>query len=202
MMASHEMAADPTRDASPDPTDFTVLPPNLPIPTDDGAADHLVGLRVPAISLASTFGGSATLAAFSGRTIVYAYPMAGEDTPPGWDLIPGARGCTPEACSFRDHHADLLAAGAVRVYGLSTHSGEVQRWLVERYHLPFEILSDAGFELTDALRLPTFEAGGRRLLKRHTLVIDDGVIGHVFYPIFPPDRHAGEVVAWLRGKSP
>jgi peroxiredoxin len=201
MMASHEMAVDPTRNASADRGDPTVLPPNLPIPVDDGAADHLVGLRVPPILLSSTFGGSVTLGAFSGRTIVYAYPMAGEEAPPGWDLIPGARGCTPEACSFRDHHADLRAAGADRVYGLSTQSGEVQRWLVERYHLPFEILSDAGHELTDALRLPTFEAVGRRLLKRHTLVIDDGVIGHVFYPIFPPDKHAGEVVAWLRLRS-
>lgn len=201
MMAGHEMATDQTRSAS-DPTDPTILPPDLPIPTDDGAADHLVGLRVPPISLTATFGGSVTLAALSGRTVVYAYPMAGEDSPAGWDLIPGARGCTPEACGFRDHHADLEASGADRVYGLSTQSSDIQRWLVERYHLPFEILSDAGHELTDALRLPTFEAGGRRLLKRHTLVIDEGTISHVFYPIFPPDKHAEEVVEWLRVRAP
>jgi peroxiredoxin len=201
MMARHEMAADSTRTASANANDPTILPPNLPIPTDDGAADHLVGLRVPPISLIATFGGTVALAALAGRTIVYAYPMAGEDAPPGWDLIPGARGCTPESCGFRDHHADLEAAGADRVYGLSTQLSDIQRWLVERYRLPFEILSDAGQELTDALRLPTFEVAGRRLLKRHTLVIDDGAISHVFYPIFPPDRHAEEVVAWLRGEE-
>jgi peroxiredoxin len=128
--------------------------------------------------------------------------MAGEDVPPGWDLIPGARGCTPESCGFRDHHGDLEAAGADRVYGLSTQPTDIQRWLVERYRLPFEILSDAGQELTNALSLPTFEVAGRRLLKRHTLVIDDGAISHVFYPIFPPDRHAEEVLEWLRAKAP
>jgi peroxiredoxin len=117
--------------------------------------------------------------------------------PPAWDAIPGARGCTPEACSFRDHHAELLAAGADHVYGISTQSADIQRWLVDRYHLPFAILSDTAYQLTDALRLPTFEFEDRRLLKRHTLVIDAGVIGHVFYPVFPPDQHAAQVLSWL-----
>ena len=190
--------ADTAADPSIDPTDPTILPPNLPVPIDDGAADHLTGARMPSIALPSTGGASVDLAVLPGRTILYAYPRAGEESPPGWDLIPGARGCTPEACGFRDHHAELLAAGANRVYGLSTQASQIQRALVERYHLPFEILGDAGYELTDALRLPTFEAAGMRLLKRHTLVIDDAVISHVFYPIFPPDQHATEVVAWLQ----
>lgn len=156
----------PDADPTPDPaTDPTVLPPNLPVPIDDGAADHLVGLPVPPIGLPSSGGGIVTLAELPGRTIVYAYPRAGEDSPPGWDLIPGARGCTPEACGFRDHYAELVAAGASRVYGLSTQANPIQRALVERLQLPFEILSDAGHELTDALRLPTFEVAGRRLLK-------------------------------------
>ena len=185
------MAAEPA-------TDPTILPPNLPVPTDDGAADHLVGLRVPTTKLASTGGGAVDLAALPGRIIVYAYPRAGEESPPGWDLIPGARGCTPEACGFRDHHAELRAAGADRVFGLSTQATAIQRVLVERYQLPFEILSDVGYELTDALRLPTFEAAGARLLKRLTLVVDDAVVSHVFYPVFPPDKHAAEVVAWLQ----
>lgn len=179
-------------------TDPTILPPDLPVPIDDGAADHLVGARVPPIGLRSTGGGIVTLATLAGRTIVYAYPRAGEAVPHGWDAIPGARGCTPEACGFRDHHAELLAAGVDRVYGLSTQSTDAQRALVDRFHLPFEILSEEGFELTDALRLPTFEVAAMRLLKRHTLVLERGMIRHVFYPVFPPDRHAEEVLRWLR----
>ena len=192
------MGVDPAERSAYDTIDWSVLPEGLPVPEDDGAADHLPGQRVPPIALASTSGDTVTLATLPGRTILYAYPAAGESMPPEWDLIPGARGCTPEACGFRDHDADLRAAGADRVYGLSAQAGDIQRWLVERYHLPFQILSDAAFELTDALRLPTFEFEGRRLLKRVTLVLDDGVISHVFYPIFPPDKHASEVVGWLR----
>lgn len=189
---------DPAERVAYDSVDWTILPPGLPVPEDDGAADHLPGRAVPPIALLATSGGTVTVGAMPGRTILYAYPAAGEEMPPEWDLVPGARGCTPEACGFRDHFADLVAAGADRVYGLSAQGTDVQRWLVERYHLPFEILSDAAFALTDALGLPTFEFEGRRLLKRQTLVIDDGAIGHVFYPVFPPDKHAAEVTAWLR----
>jgi peroxiredoxin len=184
--------------AAYDSVDWSILPPGLPVPEDDGAADHLAGQRVPPVSLPSTGGEDVTVGTLPGRTVLYVYPRAGEDSPPGWDLIPGARGCTPEACGFRDHHAELVAAGADRVYGMSVQGTDIQRWLVERYHLPFEILSDAAFKLTDSLRLPTFETAGMRLTKRLTLVIDDGRITHVFYPIFPPDKHAAEVVAWLR----
>ena len=181
--------------------DFMTLPPNLPVPQDDGAAAHLQQSKVPDIALPSTDGRHVSLATIRDtRIVVYAYPRTGR---PGeaplvgdWDLIPGARGCTPETCGFRDHHAELKAAGA-EVFGLSTQDTAYQRELVDRLHLPFAILSDAGLELTGAWRLPTFEAGAETLLKRLTLVIRHGRVEHVWYPVFPPDRHAEEVLGWL-----
>ncbi|TWF74299.1 peroxiredoxin [Pseudonocardia hierapolitana] len=177
----------------------------LPVPEDDGAADHLRGLAAPHVTLPSTSGGSVTLDALGpGRTVLYVYPLtAGPDgvVPDGWDDIPGARGCTPEACDFRDHHEDLLAAGAAGVYGVSAQDTDYQREAVDRLHLPFAMLSDSGLGLAGALRLPTFEAGGMTLFKRITLVISDGVIEHVFYPVFPPGEHAREVLAWFRSAS-
>jgi peroxiredoxin len=181
--------------------DPSTLPDDLPAPIDDGAADHLPGLAVPELELPATDGRGVSLAALDGRTVVYAYPRTGRPGEPSlvadWDLIPGARGCTPEACGFRDHHAELTAAGAA-VFGLSTQAGAYQRELVERLTLPFSILSDQRLELTRALGLPTFEAAGQTLLRRLTLVVRDGQIEHVFYPVFPPDRHAAEVLQWLR----
>jgi peroxiredoxin len=183
-------------------TDPTQLPADLPVPEDDGAARHLPGLAMPHIALASTAGTTIRLADLGdGRTVLYLYPMTGrpgEALPDGWDTIPGARGCTPEACAFRDHHADLLAAGADAVYGLSSQSTEEQVEAVTRLHLPFPLLSDAALQLADQLRLPTFEAGGTTRYRRLTLIITAGTIEHVFYPIFPPDGHAGEVLRWLR----
>ena len=179
--------------------DLYSLPGGLPVPVDDGAASHLVGMSVPRIALPSTAGRSIDLSRLAGRTIVYGYPRTGQpdvDPPAGWDDIPGARGCTPEACSFRDHHQELRQLGA-DVFGLSTQDTAYQQEVVSRLHLPFELLSDAAFRLTDALRLPTFEVEGMRLLKRVTLVIDNGMIAKVFYPVFPPDRHADEVRNWL-----
>ena len=177
------------------------LPDDLPAPVDDGAADHLPGAVVPDIGLASTDGGSVSLAALRGRTVVYAYPRTGRPGEPSlvddWDLIPGARGCTPETCGFRDHHAELAAAGAA-VFGLSTQDTAYQRELAERLALPFAILSDAALALTAVLRLPTFEAAGHTLLRRLTLIVRDARIEHVFYPVFPPDRHALDVLGWLR----
>jgi peroxiredoxin len=176
----------------------------LPVPEDDGAARHLADLAVPPVKLSSTGGAEVDLSALAGRTIVYAYPrtgVPGQPLPENWDLIPGARGCTPESCAFRDHFAELRMAGADRLFGLSTQSSDYQRELRDRLHLPFEILSDAKLELTRALALPTFEVGGETLLKRITLVIRDGMIEHLFYPIFPPDRHAEEVLAWLRSRG-
>ncbi len=181
--------------------DPMVLPDGLPEPVDDGACDHLVGTTLSDIALPATDRRKITLAALPGRSIIYAYPRSGRPGEPSlvedWDTIPGARGCTPEACGFRDHHADLAVLGA-RVFGLSTQPSAYQREFAKRLDLPFPILSDASLELTAALSLPTFEVAGETLLCRHTIVLIDGVIEHVFYPVFPPDRHAAKVVAWLR----
>lgn len=147
----------------------------------------------------STVGESVNLAALSGRTVVYCYPRTGrpdEDLPRGWNEIPGARGCTPQSCAFRDHHEELRSLN-VRVFGLSTQSTEYQREAVERLHLPFELLSDENLTLARALELPTFEVEAMSLIKRLTLVVDEGWIEKVFYPVFPPDEHADEVIGWL-----
>lgn len=186
-------------------SDFTQLPPNLPVPIDDGAADHLPGLAVPDLVLPSTDGEAVAIARLgTGRAIVYVYPLSGRPgvaLPPGWDEIPGARGCTPEACGFRDHHQELLEAGASVVYGLSSQDTAYQQEFAARMELPFPILSDSALALVDAIALPTFEADRQQLYKRITLVIRDGAIEHAFYPIFPPSEHAGEVLAWLRSSG-
>lgn len=175
------------------------LPDNLPIPVDDGACDHLPGMALPSIPLRATTGERVDLSILPGRTVVYAYPRTrppGEEATPAWDLLPGARGCTPEACAFRDHHAELRKLD-VEVFGLSTQSTAFQREVVERLHLPFPLLSDHGLHLTGALWLPAFHYNGETLIRRLTLVIRDGAIEHVFYPVFPPDTHAEAVIAWL-----
>jgi len=175
------------------------LPAGLPVPEDDGACAHLPGLRLRSLPLPATDGRSVDLAALPGRTVVYCYPRTSRpDQPPpdGWDAIPGARGCTPEACSFRDHYAELKARGA-DVFGLSTQETAYQQEAAERLHLPFALLSDAGLHFAHALQLPTFEVAGMTLIKRLTLVLRDGAVEHVFYPVFPPDSHAEEVLAWL-----
>jgi len=177
------------------------LPENLPVPQDDGAAKHLSGMQLPRLALASTDGSKVDLSQLKGRTVVYAYPrtgVPGKPLPGGWDAIPGARGCTPQSCGFRDHFAEMRKAGVDHLFGLSTQDSDYQRKLAERLHLPFAILSDAGLAFTKTLRLPTFEVEGMTLLKRLTLVIDDGRIAHVFYPVFPPDKSAQEVVDWLQ----
>jgi peroxiredoxin len=180
---------------------YTTYPDNLPVPEDDGAADHLVGLILASVPLPSTGGGLVDLAKLKGQTVLYCYPktgVPGQALPQGWDDIPGARGCTPEACAFRDHFAELKAAGADHVFGLSTQDTAYQKELHDRLHLPFPILSDAKLDFAGSLGLPTFEAWGDTLIKRITLIIRDAAIEHVFYPIFPPDGHAAEVLAWLK----
>jgi peroxiredoxin len=182
--------------------DPRVLPDNLPVPQDDGGARHLTGTTLPRIALAATDGSAVELSALAGRTVVYIYPrtgVPGVPLPDGWDSIPGARGCTPQSCAFRDHFAQLKQLGIAHLFGLSTQDTEYQREAARRLHLPFPILSDAGLAFTRALRLPTFSAEGMTLLKRMTLVIDNGIIGKVFYPVFPPDKNAEEVMAWLCG---
>jgi peroxiredoxin len=179
------------------------LPGDLPVPADDGAAAHLRGRAMPGIELASTQGGVLRVDRVPdgyARLVLYAYPRTGrpgEPLPDGWDAIPGARGCTPEACGFRDHSAELAAAGAA-VAGVSTQDAASQEEAARRLGLPFPLLSDAGLRLTTELGLPTFEAAGMTLTKRLTLVIADRTVEHVFYPVFPPDGHADEVLDWLR----
>jgi peroxiredoxin len=176
----------------------------IPAPVDDGATRHLLGAPLAAVPLHATDGRQVDLAALHGRSIVYAYPRTGRpgiDNPPGWDLIPGARGCTPQTCSFRDHFAELKALGVQHLFGLSTQDPAYQREVAERLHLPFPILSDEHLKLTRAMKLPTFETSGMTLLKRFTLVIDDGIVKHVFYPVFPPDRSASDVIHWLSQRS-
>jgi len=181
--------------------DPTVLPPDIPAPQDDGGARHLPGMKVADLALPATSGAAVNLARLAGRTVLYIYPrtgVPGVDLPPGWNDIPGARGCTPQSCGFRDHFAELKGLGVSHLFGLSTQDTDYQREATERLHLPFAILSDAGLSFTRAMRLPTFTVAGMTLLKRMAVVIDDGVIAKVFYPVFPPDRNAAEVVAWLR----
>ena len=174
----------------------------IPAPVDDGGAAHVVGMTIPPVSLRATDDTMVTLSALSGRSVVFGYPRTGE---PGkialvddWDMIPGARGCTPQTCAFRDLFAELKAAGASYVFGLSTQDNAYQTEMASRLHLPFPVLSDEKLELTSALRLPTMDAAGLTLIKRLTLIIDDARITHVFYPVFPPDQNASEVLAWLK----
>lgn len=176
----------------------------IPAPQDDGAAAHLKGVRVPAVALAATNGTTVDLSTLPGRVVVFAYPRTGRpgvDNPDGWDMIPGARGCTPQACSFRDLFSDLKALGVSRLFGLSTQSPDYQREAAERLHLPFPLLSDERLELSRALDLPLFEAGGETLTKRLTLIIDDGTIADTLYPVFPPDRSAADVIDWLKAEG-
>jgi peroxiredoxin len=174
---------------------------DLPVPVDDGAADHLPGLEVPAVSLPSTLGGHVDLAdAAQGLLVVYVYPRTGtpgEPPPPGWDDIPGARGCTPESCAFRDARSDFAARGASLI-GISTQTPEEQREFADREHIPYPLLSDHGLALASSeMSLPTFEAAGLTLYRRLTFVAEAGRIVKAFYPVFPPDRNATEVLAWL-----
>lgn len=175
------------------------LPKDLPVPVDDGACDHLLGMQLPSVSLASTDGRMVDLKSLPGRSVVYCYPRTGQpdkEPPEGWNEIPGARGCTPQSCAFRDHHRELQKLGA-RLFGLSTQSTEYQREAVERLHLSFELLSDADLVFTRALRLPTFKVDSMILIKRLTLILLDGRAEKVFYPVFPPDKNAREVIEWL-----
>ena len=170
------------------------------MPQDDGACDHLPGMTLPPIGLPSTRGRVLDLSRLAGTAVVYIYPRTGRpdrDVPAGWNEIPGARGCTPQSCAFRDHHEELKRAGAAQVFGLSTQDTSYQREAAERLHLPFELLSDEKLAFARALKLPTFEVEGMKLIKRITLIAREAEIVKVFYPVFPPDRNAGDVLTWL-----
>jgi len=185
-------------------SDFTTLPPDLPAPQDDGAADHLPGMSVPALTLESSAGPVDLAELASGRAVIYLYPMTGTPGRPlvaGWDEFPGARGCTPESCGFRDHAAELAALDA-RVAGLSGQTLADQVAFAERNRMPFPVIADPDLRLRDALSLPTFALHGVTYLRRLTLVAEHGAIVKAFYPVFPPDRHAAEVLAWLEQRGP
>ena len=176
------------------------LPKDLPIPLDDGAAAHLEGMSLVRIALPSTDGATVELDSLTGLSVIYIYPMTGRPgvpLPDGWDGIPGARGCTPQSCNFRDHYTELTALGSA-VFGLSVQDSEYQREARDRLHLPFQLLSDSSLQLKSALRLPTFRVNGLELYKRLTLIVERGKIEKVFYPVFPPDKNAEEVLAWLK----
>jgi peroxiredoxin len=180
------------------------LPSGIPVPQDDGAADHLEGTRLPDLMLAATDGSNVYLSKLAGRTVIYIYPRTGVpgiDPPPGWDMIPGARGCTPQSCSFRDHFGELRALGVAHVFGLSAQDTAYQQEAATRLQLPFPILSDEKLRLAKVLRLPTFSAASMTLLKRMALVIDNGIITKVFYPVFQPDQSAAQVIAWIQASK-
>lgn len=182
-----------------EPANFLNLPDNLPVPVDDGACEHLLGMKLPDLALMSTTGTTVNLSKLPGRTVVYCYPrtgVPGEPLPTGWDEIPGARGCTPQSCAFRDHYQELQTLHA-DVYGLSSQDTDYQREAASRLHLPFPLLSDDQLVFAKALTLPTFTVDGMTLIKRVTLIIQDGEIIKVFYPVFPPDQNAADVIAWL-----
>lgn len=179
------------------------LPADLPVPVDDGACDHLSGTRVPSVPLRSTRERLVDLATIPGMTVVYCYPRTGrpdQELPRGWNEIPGARGCTPQSCAFRDHYQELRSLGA-SVFGLSTQDTEYQKEAAARLRLPFELLSDDALLFAGALRLPTFVVDSMTLIKRLTLFLLDGRIEKVSYPIFPSDKDAQEAVAWLEARK-
>ena len=181
-------------------TNVYEIPPGLPIPQDDGSTDHLKGLRLPNVSLKATNGTTINFGDIFSRLIIYCYPMTGQPNvalPDGWDQIPGARGCTPQSCSFRDHYRELHALGA-GVVGLSVQTTEYQKEMVDRLHLPFPVVSDSDYQFQKALNMPTFIAAGMTLLKRVTLIANHGVIEAVHYPIFPSDSDPGWVIDYLK----
>ncbi|WP_039911875.1 peroxiredoxin [Cellvibrio mixtus] len=180
--------------------DLTVLPPDLPVPEDDGACDHLLGVQFPSVTLLATSENKVNISANPGLVVVYFYPLIGRpDSPPmpGWNEIPGARGCTPQSCAFRDLYAEFTGLG-VSVYGVSVQSHSEQVEASQRLHLPFELVSDFALEIASALRLPTFEYNSSVLIKRLTLIVENGIIKKVFYPVFPPTENAANVMAWIK----
>ena len=184
-------------------TDINKLPENLPVPEDDGGSSHLIGTKIATIELCSTNGLIVDLGSIKGKVVIYCYPMTGRPDvplPDGWNEIPGARGCTPQSCSYRDHYKEFQELG-VEVYGLSTQTTDYQKEMVDRLSLPFNVLSDSQMELTQAINLPTFVVTGMVLLKRLTMVVDDSMIKSVHYPVFPSDSDPDWVLDYLERMS-
>lgn len=183
-----------------EPVDWNQLPP----PANDGGADHLLGMEFPDLNLPLSDGNALSFASLKGLSVIYAYPMTGRPdvpAPDGWEMIPGAKGCTPQSCAYRDHYQDLQAAGAANVFGLSVQTSDDQREAVQRMHLPFRLISDANFQLTKALNLPVMQVNGMKLLRRLTIVVVGREIIKVNYPVFPPDQDAENVIAWLQNRQ-
>lgn len=179
---------------------LTDFPSTLPVPIDDGACDHLLGAKLPSLNLFCTDGKIINFSKLNGRIVVYLYPMTGRPDiplPNGWNEIPGARGCTPQSCSFRDHHSELQALNTA-VYGLSTQDTEYQKEAAERLHLPFPLVSDGNLEFINALSLPTMGVEGMVLTKRITLIVNNGVVEKYFYPVFPPNENVNQVIGYLK----
>ena len=181
------------------------LPDNLPVPQDDGACAHLPGLKMPQLALPTTAGSTVDFSSLTGRSVIFCYPktgLPGKEPPAAWNEIPGARGCTPQNCGFRDEYVNLQRAGVKHVFGLSSQTSSYQQEAAERLHLPYLLVSDETLGLTHALNLPTFDFDSETLIKRLTLIVDDGVITHVFYPVFPPDKSAADTLAWVNQHPP
>jgi peroxiredoxin len=177
------------------------LPNNLPVPQDDGACAHLAGLKMPQLALRTTAESTVDFSSLTGRSVIFCYPktgLPGIEPPASWNDIPGARGCTPQNCGFRDQYASLQRAGVKQLFGLSTQSSSYQQEAVDRLQLPYSLVSDEKLALAHALSLPTFDFGGETLIKRLTLIVDDAVITHVLYPVFPPDKSAGDTLEWIK----
>ncbi|GAB7364707.1 hypothetical protein MBLNU230_g5507t1 [Neophaeotheca triangularis] len=194
-MASREQTTSPS---------WAAFPTDLPVPVDDGACDHLTGLKLPSLTLKSTSDDSINLSTLPGLTILFCYPRTGgpnETVPETWNSIPGARGCTPQACSFRDNFQDFKSLGVSRVFGVSTQDTAYQREIKDRVHLPYDLLSDEGLEFVEALGLPTFEWEGRKLSKRLSMVVEEGIVRKVWYPVFPPSENARQVRQWLENRG-
>ncbi|WP_347374579.1 peroxiredoxin [Aequorivita sp. Q41] len=179
------------------------LPANLPKPVDDGKCNHLLGMEIPTIKLWATDGKQVELANFKENLVIYCYPMTGRpdtELPNGWEEIPGARGCTPQACSFRDHYSELKTL-QFEVFGISTQSSEYQKEVSERLHLPYVLLSDDNLKFVSALKLPTFQVGQMELIKRLTLIFKKGKVVKYFYPVFPPDENINQVIRWINNND-
>ncbi|VAW52529.1 Alkyl hydroperoxide reductase subunit C-like protein [hydrothermal vent metagenome] len=180
--------------------DLYQLPEGLPVPVDDGACNHLEGAPFPSMLITVTPHATYDFSKEKGINIIFFYPMIGHpDSLPmtGWNEIPGARGCTPQALSYKNYFRQITKLG-VRLFGASSQALKEQNDAIDRLKLPFELINDSSFLLSNALKLPTFQFNEIKMIKRLTLVVVDGVIKKVFYPVFPPNKNVDDVIVWLK----